>query len=173
MLVEVGPGTALTSMARQTPQGRGCRVRHTAATDAAGRRRRRPRRARWTVDGRGDGGLGGGARRPPGAAGGAADVPVRPHPALAGGDTATSPDTAEPAPPSAAAGESTVVGEIVELWGRLLGSPDIGPDTDFFTVGGESLLFIRMVNQVQRRFAVRIPMEKLSARPRRASWPNW
>ncbi|MGW1449347.1 phosphopantetheine-binding protein, partial [Micromonospora sp. NPDC002411] len=75
------------------------------------------------------------------------------------------PDIAEPSPPPSATGESTVVGEIVELWGRLLGSPDIGPDTDFFTVGGESLLFIRMVNQVQRRFAVRIPMEKLSARP--------
>ncbi|MEU4556197.1 type I polyketide synthase [Micromonospora violae] len=166
VLVEVGPGTALTGMARQTPQGRrvpGFAVQPRAAQRADAADVLAALGGLWTagvaVDWpavRGDTP----ARR--------VALPTYPFARTRHWLEATpppAPDTAEPSPPPAATGESTVVGEIVELWGRLLGSPDIGPDTDFFTVGGESLLFIRMVNQVQRRFAVRIPMEKLSARP--------
>jgi hypothetical protein len=36
-------------------------------------------------------------------------------------------------------------------------------DTDFFELGGESLLFIRMVNRVQRRYDVRLDMAALAA----------
>ncbi|MDG4810873.1 beta-ketoacyl synthase N-terminal-like domain-containing protein [Micromonospora sp. WMMD1120] len=164
VLVEVGPGTTLTGMARQTPQGRtvpgfAVQPRPTPRADAAD-----------VLTGLGGLWTAGVPVDWPAVRG---DVPARrvalptyPFARTRHWLEATpppAPPTAEPSP--AAAGESTVVDEIVELWGRLLGAPDIGPDTDFFTVGGESLLFIRMVNQVQRRFAVRIPMEKLSARP--------
>ncbi|MBM0276022.1 acyltransferase domain-containing protein [Micromonospora sp. STR1s_6] len=166
VLVEVGPGTTLTSMARQTPQGRhvpgfAVQPRPTQRADAAdvlaglG--------GLWTAGVPVDWAAVRGDTRARRVA-----LPTYPFARTRHWLDATPapvPDDVEPAPPPATAGEGTVLGEIVQLWGRLLGSPDIGPDTNFFTVGGESLLFIRMVNQVQRRFAVRIPMEQLSAEP--------
>lgn len=203
VLVEVGPGTSLTGLARQAPQGRAVpgfalQPRPTDRTDAgdvlAGLG------GLWTTGAavdwaavRGDGT----ARRVPlptypfartrhwldaaptaiateMPAGTAAATPTR-----AATAATTAPVTAdatgiptaaevvgtkEPAPP-AATGEDQVVKEIMELWGRMLGSVEIGPDANFFALGGESLLFIRMITQVQRKFGVRVPVDALSAAP--------
>lgn len=76
-------------------------------------------------------------------------------------DVEAVPLVAEVAPP---AGDS-VRDEIVELWRNLLGTAEITADTSFFEVGGESLLFIRMVSRVQRKFGVTVSVADLSAAP--------
>lgn len=165
VLVEVGPGTALTGMARQggsRAPGFALQPRPTERADAgdvlAGLG------GLWTAGAsvdwaavRGDSG----ARRVP--------LPTYPFARTRHWLDAAPPPpdaaVAEPAPQPAATGEDEVVKEIMELWGRMLGCADIGPDANFFTLGGESLLFIRMISQVQRRFGVRIPADALSADP--------
>ncbi|MEU9508026.1 beta-ketoacyl synthase N-terminal-like domain-containing protein [Micromonospora sp. NPDC048170] len=165
VLVEVGPGTALTGTARQSGQ----RVPAFAL---------QPRPIRRADAGDVLAGLGGlwtagasvdwasvrggnGARR--------VALPTYPFARTRHWLDATPPrpaaDLQEPAPAPSGTGENDVVREIMEIWGTLLGSAEIGPDANFFTLGGESLLFIRMVTQVQRRFGVRIPMEALSVDP--------
>ncbi|MER7419440.1 beta-ketoacyl synthase N-terminal-like domain-containing protein [Micromonospora peucetia] len=165
VLVEVGPGTALTGLARQS----GRRVptfalqpRPTERTDAgdvlAGLG------GLWTAGASVDWASvrgGSGARR--------VALPTYPFARTRHWLDATPPppaaDPQEPAPAPVGTGEDEVLKEIMELWGRMLGSAEIGPDANFFILGGESLLFIRMVTQVQRRFGVRIPVEALSADP--------
>jgi acyl transferase domain-containing protein len=168
VLVEVGPGTALTGMARQTPEG-GRRVPGFAL---------QPRRTERADAGDVLSGLGGlwtagaavdwaavrggrGARR--------VALPTYPFARtrhwLDAAPARPAVDVEEPVPAPAGTGEDEVVKEIMELWGRMLGSPEIGPDSNFFVLGGESLLFIRMITQVQRRFGVRIPVEAFSADP--------
>jgi acyl-CoA synthetase (AMP-forming)/AMP-acid ligase II/thioesterase domain-containing protein/acyl carrier protein len=50
----------------------------------------------------------------------------------------------EVAPP-----ESPLEFQILEIWQRLLGCADIGIDTDFFEAGGDSLLAVQMVCEVE------------------------
>ncbi|MFG3711965.1 beta-ketoacyl synthase N-terminal-like domain-containing protein [Micromonospora sp. NPDC047730] len=177
VLVEVGPGTALTGMARQTTAGSGS-SRRTQDRGRVPTFALQPR-PRAQVDA-GDvlAGLGG-----LWTAGAAVDwtavrgessarrvaLPTYPFARtrhwLDPVPAAPAADIAEPEQPAAGAGETEVVNEIMELWGRMLGTPDIDPDANFFVLGGESLLFIRMITQVQRRFGVRIPVEVLSADP--------
>ncbi|MDG4820070.1 beta-ketoacyl synthase N-terminal-like domain-containing protein [Micromonospora sp. WMMD956] len=183
VLVEVGPGSALTGAARQTPQGRSVpayalQPRATARPDAgdvlAGIG------ALWTagvgVDWpalRGD--TGGRRVALPGypfahtrhwldAAPPVPDVPP-PVPDIAPSvpDVPASPAGGTDAPASPAGGEGGLVGELVALWTALLGVPEIGPDTNFFAVGGDSLLLIRMISQVRRRYGVRVPIDTLTA----------
>ncbi|SDI17284.1 Acyl transferase domain-containing protein [Actinokineospora alba] len=75
----------------------------------------------------------------------------------------------EPAPVTAvveAAEEAdSVLDKIIAQWRSLLGSADVTADTSFFEVGGESLLFIRMVSQTQRKFGVTVSVAELSAAP--------
>jgi phthiocerol/phenolphthiocerol synthesis type-I polyketide synthase E len=75
----------------------------------------------------------------------------------------------EPAPVAAVAAapveDESVLDKIIALWRSLLGSDDVTADTSFFEVGGESLLFIRMVTQVQRKFGVTVSVADLSAAP--------
>ncbi|MGK5519625.1 type I polyketide synthase [Micromonospora sp. URMC 107] len=165
VLVEVGPGTALTGMARQGGQ----RVPAFAL---------QPRPAGRADAGDVLAGLGGlwtaGASVDWAAVRGESvarrvALPTYPFARTRHWLDAAPPRPAaaveEPAPEPAGGGENEVVQEIMELWGRMLGSAEIGPDANFFTLGGESLLFIRMITQVQRRFGVRIPVETLSADP--------
>jgi oxalate---CoA ligase len=45
---------------------------------------------------------------------------------------------------------SFLEGQIAEVWQRLLGSKAIGPDDDFFELGGDSLLAVRMLIELER-----------------------
>ncbi|WP_327072304.1 acyltransferase domain-containing protein [Kitasatospora purpeofusca] len=65
----------------------------------------------------------------------------------------------------AADDEDRTVQQIAEIWRSLLGVPTVGADSDFFTLGGESLLFIRMIAQVQRRFGVPVRIAELADAP--------
>ncbi|MGE5828047.1 MAG: type I polyketide synthase, partial [Micromonosporaceae bacterium] len=164
VLVEVGPGTGLTSMARQAAKGRAVpgvalQPRATKRHDGAD-----------VLAGLGDLWVAGAnvdwaAVRGP--------TPAR-RVVLPGYpfartrhwlDAGPAPDSGEPVVHDTPAGELEVEKELMELWRRLLGAAQIGPESNFFALGGESLLLIHMLSQVQRRFGVRVSMGVFSADP--------
>jgi thioesterase domain-containing protein/acyl carrier protein len=51
--------------------------------------------------------------------------------------------------------------QILEIWQRLLGRTDIGIDEDFFEAGGDSLLAVQMVCEVEAIIRERIPSSAL------------
>jgi amino acid adenylation domain-containing protein len=70
--------------------------------------------------------------------------------------------------PAHAAGEveaprSFVEVQLLHLWEELLGTGPIGPTQDFFELGGNSLLALRLFAQVRARFACDLPLATLFA----------
>ncbi|MFJ9622985.1 acyl carrier protein [Streptomyces sp. NPDC101181] len=53
-------------------------------------------------------------------------------------------------------GPGPLVDEITALWGELLGRPGIGPEDDFFALGGNSLTGMEIIERVARDHAVRL-----------------
>ncbi|NSL43592.1 phosphopantetheine-binding protein [Streptomyces sp. 8P21H-1] len=50
----------------------------------------------------------------------------------------------------------SLVQEIAALWGEHLGPHDIGADDDFFAVGGNSLIGIKIIERVARDYGVEL-----------------
>ena len=50
---------------------------------------------------------------------------------------------------------------VVALFARVLGHSDFTPESDFFDLGGTSLLALRLVEEVHREFGVRVPLAAL------------
>jgi amino acid adenylation domain-containing protein len=70
---------------------------------------------------------------------------------------------------------------LVQCWGRLLDVSPIGVLDNFFEIGGDSLLAIRLVNNIQREFGIKLPLhslfqhgtiERLAALLRRTATPS-
>jgi 3-oxoacyl-(acyl-carrier-protein) synthase/SAM-dependent methyltransferase len=61
---------------------------------------------------------------------------------------------ADPATPSASPAATTLEGRLATLWAELLGVSSVGPDEDFFELGGDSLLGIRVLNRLRDEFGV-------------------
>ncbi|NBE98002.1 acyltransferase domain-containing protein [Nonomuraea sp. KC401] len=75
-----------------------------------------------------------------------------------------------PAPPAAVTttaydGFDEVTAFLVRTWQDVLGADRVGLDDDFFELGGESLLAIRLINRVRRRFEIRLPITSLFDAP--------
>jgi phthiocerol/phenolphthiocerol synthesis type-I polyketide synthase E len=51
-------------------------------------------------------------------------------------------------------GIEEVTGVVTEIWRRLLGSTGIGPDSDFFEMGGDSLTAVRLIAAINRETGV-------------------
>ncbi len=69
-----------------------------------------------------------------------------------------SPPRGRPAP--------TAIGKrLYEIWGDLLSRRDIGPDDDFFDIGGHSLLAVQLMAQVEKAFGTRLPPSVLIGAP--------
>ncbi len=51
--------------------------------------------------------------------------------------------------------------QLVQLWERLLGISPIGVTDNFFQLGGHSLAGVRLMSQIQRLFAVDLPLSTL------------
>lgn len=69
-------------------------------------------------------------------------------------------------PPADDAGPPTGSGSDVEarlaaIWSTLLGAESIGPDDDFFMIGGNSLVAVQLIAQVRTVFGVRLPMRSI------------
>ncbi|MFG2823188.1 type I polyketide synthase [Kitasatospora sp. NPDC048365] len=162
VLVEVGPGTGLIGSARQIPAVR------DAATVAL-----QPRRGELL------GGLGqlwahgvdlDWAAVRAGAPTARVALPTHPFAAtrhwLAAPTPAASADpAADNAADPAAVDADDPLALVLDIWRTLLGVPDVAADSDFFTLGGESLLFIRMISQVQRRLGTPIDIGALADSP--------
>ena len=54
---------------------------------------------------------------------------------------------------------------LVDIWSELLGKSDVGVDDNFFDVGGQSLLLLRMHQLIENAFGVRVPIVKLLQYP--------
>ncbi|OJF15670.1 Non-ribosomal peptide synthetase [Couchioplanes caeruleus subsp. caeruleus] len=54
---------------------------------------------------------------------------------------------------------------VAAVWAGLLPGARIGPDTDFFSVGGHSLLAVRMRQALEEEFGVDLPLSALLAAP--------
>jgi acyl transferase domain-containing protein len=69
-----------------------------------------------------------------------------------GGTAEPEPATAEPIRP-----ELSVLETIRRIWVELLGIPDVGPDQDFFALGGHSLLGTKVVVRIREALQVDLP----------------
>jgi len=50
---------------------------------------------------------------------------------------------------------------LAEIWAELLRRDHVGPDDDFFDLGGNSLLAVRMAALVHERLGVEAPLRRL------------
>ncbi len=70
-----------------------------------------------------------------------------------------------PPPPRTAPGEAgSTLAAVIQAWEDLLGFP-VGPDDDFFQIGGNSLHAVRIVARLRRRFGVRLGSDALLHTP--------
>ncbi|MGW3516525.1 type I polyketide synthase [Streptomyces hydrogenans] len=82
----------------------------------------------------------------------------------------TAPPTA-PAPtpgpaPEADAAPARTPGDLVAArWTELLGRPGLTPDADFFDLGGDSLLVVRLAHRLGEDLGVRVPVRSLLTGP--------
>ncbi|RAG85117.1 polyketide synthase type I [Streptacidiphilus pinicola] len=60
--------------------------------------------------------------------------------------------------PQADRHEPDVLGRVVQIWQRLLGAGDLGPDSDFFELGGDSLTAVRLLAALNRDLGVTLDL---------------
>ncbi len=72
-----------------------------------------------------------------------------------------SPDSTalRPAASGKAQPEDIVERHLLGIWESLFGRRDIGVDQDFFSIGGHSLLALRLVDAIERTFGSRLPLD--------------
>jgi len=61
--------------------------------------------------------------------------------------------------------ESNVQRQLAEIWSRLLKLDNPGIDDDFFDLGGDSLLGVRLMHEISRRFGRDLPLAMLMQYP--------
>jgi acyl carrier protein len=59
-----------------------------------------------------------------------------------------------PARPEDAEENGELLGTLRELWTEALGLDEIGPDDDFFDVGGDSMIAVQLSARIRQRFGV-------------------
>lgn len=59
--------------------------------------------------------------------------------------------------PPAAAPADALEAQLVSIWQRLLNVQGVGAEDDFFTLGGNSLLVVRLLEAVEQAFGYRLP----------------
>ncbi|WP_228973525.1 non-ribosomal peptide synthetase [Streptomyces sp. DH12] len=74
------------------------------------------------------------------------------------------PTAARPAPATAApvtgtpAEKANLTAVVAEVWAAVLGVPAVGPDDDFFALGGDSFRAVRAVRELEERTGLQVPM---------------
>ncbi len=71
---------------------------------------------------------------------------------------------ADPVPDAAAPFDlATIEDRVAEVWAELLEQPDVGPDSDYFMLGGTSLVGVGMLRRLQQSFGVEVTFADLYA----------
>lgn len=164
LLLEVGPGSTLTTLVCQHPAG-GTRstpslpgpkahiTERVAMAAALGRM--------WLAGVDVDWDLGGSAeqrRRVP--------LPTYPFQPERHWVDQSGPVAPDPLPPAATPAPQATPEEIIrQIWVDLLGTPGIGPDQDFFSLGGHSLLGTKVVARIREAFVVDLPASAVFETP--------
>jgi acyl transferase domain-containing protein/surfactin synthase thioesterase subunit/acyl carrier protein len=68
-------------------------------------------------------------------------------------------------PSTTSVGGATVDAVLTTIWSELLGVAEIGPDDDFFDLGGHSLIAIRLMSRIQRELGVRFQLATIFEAP--------
>jgi phthiocerol/phenolphthiocerol synthesis type-I polyketide synthase E len=68
-------------------------------------------------------------------------------------------------PSSAHAAEDAAGGKLLRIWQQQLGVEDITPDQNFFDLGGDSSLAVRMFAEVEKIFGIKLPLATLYDAP--------
>lgn len=55
--------------------------------------------------------------------------------------------------------------QMISLWENIIGIEGIGPDDDFFDIGGHSLLALRLFSRLKKEFNVNLPLAELVEAP--------
>lgn len=74
------------------------------------------------------------------------------------------PDLVAAAPAETTAGSalaSDTERRLAEVWCTILGRPQVGPEEDFFSVGGDSLGALRLADEIARVFSVQVALGRL------------
>ena len=189
LLLEVGPGRTLSTLARPQAAGRPVvtSLRHpreerddqAVALDALGRLWLAGATVDWRACSTASGG--GACRcRPIPSSAGATGSPAAPRRRRrARGGTGRGPRGAEPGQPDAdarpgissryVAPRSELEQAIAELWGASLGVARLGVDDDFFELGGSSLLAVRLAARLGERLGLQLDPHLLLGAPTVAS----
>jgi len=61
--------------------------------------------------------------------------------------------------------EDRLIHEVSEIFGRVLDEDDITAESDFFALGGDSLLATRIISAVARRYGVELTFEEFLLAP--------
>ena len=70
---------------------------------------------------------------------------------------------------STAANNGSTVNQLADIWRRLLKTPEVGLDDNFFSLGGHSLLILQLQNLIRRQFSREVSVPDLFQRATIAS----
>jgi phthiocerol/phenolphthiocerol synthesis type-I polyketide synthase E len=90
--------------------------------------------------------------------------PVRPDGAWARPAPAGSPDPAA-GPGATPAPDGPMLSQLRSLWAEFLGSEDVGPDDDFFDLGGNSLSAVELMTAIRERLGIEMSIAMLLDAP--------
>src|ERR1700691_5385179 len=76
----------------------------------------------------------------------------------------STPTTSVPPSQAGAAGDDTAE-RLARIWQEELGIDGVGPDQNFFDLGGDSSLAVRMFSQVDKIFGIKLPLATLYEAP--------
>ena len=66
------------------------------------------------------------------------------------------PDIAGQATKNVVAPKNATEEFLVELWARILGVPTVSVEDNFFNAGGQSLLAVQMIGEIEKKFGIRL-----------------
>ncbi|PVE10294.1 non-ribosomal peptide synthetase [Streptomyces scopuliridis] len=67
--------------------------------------------------------------------------------------------------PGAGGADDKVTRRLGELWEELLGADSVGPDSDFFAMGGNSLLALRLINRARSELGAEVQFGQIFESP--------